>query len=89
MKGTFQRKYLGIPYALYLLVFVVMPLIVIVKYAFTDASGKPGIGNFINFFTDPNTIAGMFLTTECLIVDKPEKEPAMPMGGAPGMGGMM
>ena len=35
------------------------------------------------------SIAGMFLTTECVIVDKPEKEPAMPMGGAPGMGGMM
>jgi chaperonin GroEL len=35
------------------------------------------------------SIAGMFLTTECLITDKPEKEPAMPMGGAPGMGGMM
>ena len=35
------------------------------------------------------SIAGMFLTTECLIVDKPEKEPAMPMGGAPRMGGMM
>ena len=35
------------------------------------------------------SIAGMFLTTECLIVDKPEKEPARPMGGAPGMGGMM
>ncbi|MBQ6209681.1 MAG: chaperonin GroEL [Prevotella sp.] len=34
------------------------------------------------------SIAGMFLTTECLIVDKPEKEPAMPMGN-PGMGGMM
>ena len=35
------------------------------------------------------SIAGMFLTTECLIVDKPEEKPAMPMGGAPGMGGMM
>ncbi len=35
------------------------------------------------------SIAGMFLTTECLIVDKPEPVPAMPMGGAPGMGGMM
>ncbi|MDY3847760.1 MAG: chaperonin GroEL [Prevotella sp.] len=34
------------------------------------------------------SIAGMFLTTECLIVDKPEDNPA-PMGGAPGMGGMM
>ena len=35
------------------------------------------------------SIAGMFLTTECLIVDKPEPAPAAPMGGSPGMGGMM
>ena len=35
------------------------------------------------------SIAGMFLTTECLIVDKPEEKPAMPMGGGAGMGGMM
>ena len=34
------------------------------------------------------SIAGMFLTTECLIVDKPSETPAMPMGN-PGMGGMM
>jgi chaperonin GroEL len=34
------------------------------------------------------SIAGMFLTTECLIVDKPEEKPAAPMG-QPGMGGMM
>lgn len=34
------------------------------------------------------SIAGMFLTTECMIVDKPEKEPAMPAAPA-GMGGMM
>ena len=33
------------------------------------------------------SIAGMFLTTECLIVDKVEDTPAMP--AAPGMGGMM
>ncbi len=34
------------------------------------------------------SIAGMFLTTECLIVDKPEEKAQMPMGN-PGMGGMM
>ena len=34
------------------------------------------------------SIAGMFLTTECLIVDKPEKEPMMP-AAQPGMGSMM
>ena len=34
------------------------------------------------------SIAGMFLTTECVIADKPAPEPAMPAGN-PGMGGMM
>ena len=33
------------------------------------------------------SIAGMFLTTECVIADKKEETPAAPMG-APGMGGM-
>jgi chaperonin GroEL len=37
------------------------------------------------------SIASMFLTTECVIADLPEQEPAMPMGGGGmgGMGGMM
>jgi chaperonin groL len=36
-----------------------------------------------------SSIAGLFLTTECLITDKPEDNvPAMP-AGQPGMGGMM
>ena len=34
------------------------------------------------------SIAGMFLTTECLIVDKPEEKPQMPMAN-PAMSGMM
>ena len=33
------------------------------------------------------SIAGMFLTTECVIVEKKDDKPDMPMG-APGMGGM-
>jgi len=35
------------------------------------------------------SIAGMFLTTECVICEKKEEKPEIPMGGAPGMGGMM
>src|SRR5574344_2811066 len=35
------------------------------------------------------SIAGMFLTTECVICDAKEDKPEMPMGGASGMGGMM
>ena len=33
------------------------------------------------------SVAGMFLTTECVLVEKKEENPA-PMGGGPGMGGM-
>lgn len=38
-----------------------------------------------------SSIAGMFLTTECVIADKKEENPApaMPAGGMGGMGGMM
>jgi len=36
------------------------------------------------------SIAGMFLTTEAVITEKPEKEGPAPMPGGPGgMGGMM
>jgi chaperonin GroEL len=34
------------------------------------------------------SVAGMFLTTECVIVDHPEEHPA-PVMPNPGMGGMM
>jgi chaperonin GroEL len=36
------------------------------------------------------SVAGLMLTTEAMVADKPEEkaEPAMPGGGAPGMGGM-
>jgi chaperonin GroEL len=34
------------------------------------------------------SISGLLLTTECVVVDQPENEPAMPMGGGGDMGGM-
>ena len=45
MNLRFSRKQLGIPYAVFLICFVVAPLLVVLYYAFTA-------GNFINFFTD-------------------------------------
>ena len=35
-----------------------------------------------------SSIAGMFLTTECVVAEEKEDEPVPPMGGNPGMGGM-
>lgn len=39
-KPHFSRKLLAIPYALFLAVFVVVPLFIVVYYAFTDDAGK-------------------------------------------------
>ncbi|MDU8023732.1 MAG: chaperonin GroEL, partial [Neisseria sp.] len=39
---------------------------------------------------DAASIAGLMLTTDCMIAEIPEEKPAMPdMGGMGGMGGMM
>ncbi|MGN0437742.1 MAG: ABC transporter permease [Lachnospiraceae bacterium] len=57
---SFSRKNLGIPYMIYLVLFVVMPLIVLVYYAFTDKTGKVSLDNFIQFFTNPNTLGTLF-----------------------------
>ena len=35
------------------------------------------------------SVASTFLTTESVVATKKEPQPAMPAGGAPGMGGMM
>jgi len=79
MKQVFSRKQLGIPYALFLLLFVVAPLLVIIYYAFTDGTGHFTISNLFHFFTDPNTLGTLcyslalaFVTTcVCLLLAYP------------------
>ena len=57
MKGLrFSRKQLGIPYALFLICFVVAPLFVIIYYAFTNGEGQFTLANFTGFFTNHNTL---------------------------------
>lgn len=55
-RRTFSRKNLGIPYALFLAVFVVAPLFVLIYYAFTNGQGQFTIQNLTGFFSDPNTL---------------------------------
>lgn len=79
MKYMFSRKQLGIPYALFLLVFVIAPLLVIIYYAFTNGSGQFTLINLLNFFTNPNTLGTLcysfalsFVTTiVCLLIAYP------------------
>lgn len=51
MRFRFQRKYLAIPYAVFLVLFIILPILLIVYYAFTDANGTFSFDAFTQFFT--------------------------------------
>ena len=75
----FSRKTLGIPYGVFLLLFVVAPLLVLFYYAFTNGQGEFTVKNLTDFFTDPNTLGtlayslAIALTTTllCLLIAYP------------------
>ena len=75
----FTRKALGVPYALFLLLFVAIPLLVLFYYAFTNGKGQFTLQNLTGFFTDPNTLGTLFYsfliaivtTLVCLIIAYP------------------
>ena len=75
----FSRKNLGIPYAVFLMFFVVAPLVVLVFYAFTNGQGRFTLENLTGFFSDPNTLGTLFYsfavafvtTAVCLLLAYP------------------
>lgn len=79
MKLKFSRKQLGIPYGLFLILFVAAPLIVLFYYAFTNREGQFSIANLQSFFTDPNTLGtlcysfalAIVTTAVCLLIAYP------------------
>ncbi len=78
-KIRFSRKQLAIPYALFLILFVVFPLLLIVYYAFTTPQGAFSFANFGKFFTDGTKIntliisivIGALNTLLCLLIGYP------------------
>lgn len=78
-KIKFQRKHLSIPYAVFLFLFVILPLILIIYYALTDINGNISFTNFVNFFKDKNklgllsfsVIIGVANTVLCLLIGYP------------------
>ena len=80
MKGLkFSRKQLGIPYALFLALFVVLPLLLIIVYAFTkeDPNGAFTLSgtkvsitfeNFIDFFGKNSNLRVLFISFGLAIV---------------------
>ena len=78
-KVSFDRKHLVIPYLIYLILFVVMPLLVVLRYGFTDDSGHISFDNFVNFFVNSkmmgtlvySLIIAFIVTALCLVLAYP------------------
>ena len=76
----FKRSQLSIPYAIFLLLFVLLPLILIIYYAFTDANGQfCYFNNFVDFFKDNSKLSTLLIsivigainTIICLLIGYP------------------
>ena len=65
---AFTRKQLGIPYALFLLIFVVLPLLVVLYYAFTNGSGQFTLENFAQFFTNSKALGTLLYSFVIAII---------------------
>ncbi len=76
---SFQRSQLCIPYGLFLALFVVLPLFLIVFYAFTGQDGGFSINNFVRFFSSATTLTTVIIsvllalatTVICIIIAYP------------------
>lgn len=78
-KKFFSRQQLCIPYALFLLLFVLFPLVLIIYYAFTLKTGKFSFENFLWFFTNASSILNLLrsillggaTTAICILIGYP------------------
>lgn len=74
-----SRRTWAWPYVLFLVLFVVLPMILIFVYAFTDASGAFTIQNFVDFFQTSEAVntfiysiaIAMITTIICLLLGYP------------------
>lgn len=79
MRYKAARKALMIPFALFLVLFVLIPILFIVYYAFTDANGNFTLDAFVSFFTSTtklnvllvSILIGLFNTILCLLLGFP------------------
>ena len=62
-----KRSTWALPYAIFLVLFVALPLILIMFYAFRDGSGGFTFANFIKFFRDSDAIGTFALSLEVAI----------------------
>lgn len=78
-KISFQRGLLSIPYIVFLVLFVILPLLVVVYYGFTDSNGNISFDNFLSFFTNERMLGtvvyslsiAVLVTFICLLIAYP------------------
>ena len=68
MKLRFNRSQLCLPYAVFLILFVIAPLLVIIYYAFSNGQGHFTFANFIGFFSSTNTLGTLLYSFALAIV---------------------
>ena len=68
LKLRFNRKQLCIPYAAFLILFVICPLLVIIYYAFTNSTGQFTFDNLVQFFTNDNTLGTLLYSVAIAVV---------------------
>ncbi len=68
MKLRFNRSQLCLPYAVFLILFVIAPLLVIIYYAFSNGQGQFTFANFTGFFTSTNTLGTLLYSFALAIV---------------------
>ena len=77
MKNDRLKSILGIPYFLFLVIFVVCPVLILLYYAFTNGAGEFSLANFTLFFTDSKAIrtliysVAVVTTIVCLLIAYP------------------
>lgn len=62
-----KRSSWALPYFIFLVLFVALPLLLIVVYAFQDGSGHFTLGNIAKFFTDKDSLSTFALSLEVAI----------------------
>ena len=74
-----SKKVFGYPYVLFMLIFVIMPLVLILVNAFLDTDGYLTLENFKTFFTEKSSLVvlgnsllvGLITTVICLLIGYP------------------
>ena len=78
-KISFKRKHLSIPYFVFLVCFVLIPLLLIFYYALSNEDGTLSLQNFVKFFSNKDKIGllsisiiiGALNTVLCILIGYP------------------